>query len=110
MLGASLCFIEEIIKKSQHKSKYENSAQPKFRSLLQNFCIVWASNFGLNLATLTQKVKMNFASERLLLVASFLSGNVIFSGYRASLTSELSVQEVEMPFSTIEEMVSTNYV
>ena len=40
-------------------------------------------------------------SLRLLTLASLITGNVVFMTYRASLTSEMSVQRETMPFDSL---------
>ncbi len=46
---------------------------------------------------------------RVLLVFAFLSGNIVFMSYRASLTAELSVRREAMPFSNVEELMESDY-
>ena len=46
---------------------------------------------------------------RVLLFSVFLSGNVVFMSYRASLTAELAVKEDKMPFTTLEGLLNSDY-
>jgi membrane-anchored protein YejM (alkaline phosphatase superfamily) len=46
---------------------------------------------------------------RALFLIVFLSGNLVFVFYRASLTAELSVRRTKPPFSTLDEFLDSDY-
>jgi len=48
-------------------------------------------------------------SLRALFLFVFLSGNLVFMCYRASLTAELSVKRNSHPFDTLDELLNSNY-
>ncbi|XP_059096592.1 probable glutamate receptor [Tigriopus californicus] len=49
------------------------------------------------------------SSQKYLLFGICLGGNVIFMAYRASLTSELSIRRTQLPFSTMEEFLKSDF-
>ncbi len=46
---------------------------------------------------------------RMLLVMMFLSGNIVFMSYRASLTAELSVKRHKLPFTSAKELLASDF-
>ena len=46
---------------------------------------------------------------RILLLGTFLTGNFLFMGYKASLTSELSVRERIIPFDSLKGFSESDY-
>ena len=73
---------------------------------LEAFCAAFLSNFG-------SSGFCNHSSGRCLgkLVYSicFLTGVVIFTGYNASITSELAVVRRKLPFNSLETLIESNY-
>ncbi len=49
-------------------------------------------------------------SNKLVLFTCLLTGTVMWIGYRASLTSELSAKKIQYPFNSIEELYETDFV
>ena len=45
---------------------------------------------------------------RILLLVAFLSGNIVFMSYRASLTAELAVRRRTLPFDSLEELLDSD--
>lgn len=77
-----------------------------FVETIADFWMLGASYFG-------RKPNRSTTNEeraiRILLLLAFLSGNIVFMSYRASLTAELSVRRHASPFSTVEELSYSNY-
>ena len=46
---------------------------------------------------------------RALLLCMFLTGNVVFIGYRASLTSNLSVRSLALPFNDLQTLLESDF-
>lgn len=49
------------------------------------------------------------ATLRFLLFGIFLTGNVVFMSYKASLTSKLAVRERVLPFQNLEDFLASDY-
>lgn len=56
-----------------------------------------------------QTPSSNERAIRIMLLLSFLSGNIVFMAYRASLTAELSVRRFTAPFQTVDELTDSDY-
>ncbi len=73
--------------------------------LVGDFWMLGASYFG-------RLPLQNYSAQssiRVLLLFAFLSGNIVFMSYRASLTAELSVQRKSPPFDTLDEVMKSDY-
>ena len=106
------------------------------RAFPRNVWLVFASNFGIDMggkgssvlsSTIAEiginSVNINVSwkkntyspkddlttSIRLLLLGVFITGNVVFMGYRASLTSELSVHFARLPFRDLESLADSDF-
>ncbi len=55
------------------------------------------------------KLPLKSAANKLVLFTCLLVGNIIWMGYRASITSELSVTKVVHPFNSMEGLSRTDY-
>ena len=49
------------------------------------------------------------APQRILVFTYLLAGSIMWMSYRASMTSELSVQHKTMPFNNIEGLLDSDY-
>ncbi len=76
------------------------------KALARNIYVVFVSNFGA-----APPRKSHEATPHLgcFLFSIFVATNVVWMAYRASLTSELSVREIKMPFITLEELLESDY-
>ena len=77
---------------------------------VSNCYLAFASNFGLDVSKggLAAGDGRGFPA-RVLLLSVFLTGNVVFMGYRASLTSELSIREIQLPFTNLEGLLDSDF-
>ena len=71
-----------------------------------NFYTVFRSNLGAQPTSAPKEVKVQL---RCLLFSIFFASNIVWMAYRASLTSELSTRQVQMPFITLEELHKSDY-
>jgi len=110
LTGTCLYFIQEVFEAFQKDISDNRRICSKLNLLIQHIWLVWASNFGLNVASMNKNITKVFNSKKILLFVAFLNGNILFAGYRASLTSELSVKDISLPFTNIEEMIEANYM
>ena len=79
-------------------------------SLLLDF-LAWtwsmlAVNFGRKPTKVPEKPRI---SSYIVLLSMLLSGTIIWMAYRASLTSELSVIKLKLPFDSLESLLTTDY-
>ncbi len=80
-----------------------------WRRCLLDAWVVFASNFGVDMSKGGQRSYSGHFPLRVLLLSTFIVGSVTFIGYRASLTSELSVRTLEMPFAKMEDLVHSDF-
>ena len=69
-----------------------------------SYMTIFGSMFGMKPRPMPFDQK---ATLRLILFSTFLTGNVLFMSYRASLTSELSVKDKYMPFKSLEGLLES---
>ncbi len=74
-----------------------------------NSCVALAANFGVDLSKGGMREFGHACPVRLLLLSIFVTGNVIFMGYRASLTSKLAVRRLQLPFTDLRELLETDF-
>ena len=77
---------------------------------------LWIPNFSKNLWL---AIKANFGGKpstqpkatanQIIVFICLLSGSITWIAYRASLTSELSVVNIEKPFDSLESLLTSNY-
>lgn len=72
---------------------------------VSDFWMLGASYFGRKPVRETPKSER---AIRLLLLLVFLSGNIVFMSYRASLTAELAVRRRNLPFDSLEELLDSD--
>ena len=72
-------------------------------SLWTNF----ASLFGITVVD--ANMVHDFVSKKILLCVIFLTGSVFFYAYQAQLTSALAVPSSKLPFTSPEDLLSTDY-
>ncbi len=70
------------------------------------FWMTFSANFG---GKPKNPLPKKVASNRVILFTCLIVGTVIWIGYRASLTSELSVTEISYPFNSPESILGTDY-
>ena len=75
-----------------------------FSIFTSNLWIAFKANFGGK----PSFVHKSFTLQ-IILFACLLVGSVIWIGYRASLTSKLSVRRVTMPFNSLETLLESDY-
>ncbi len=68
--------------------------------------MLFASYFG---RIPKDQVNQEEHATRLLLLIAFLTGNIVFMSYRASLTAELSARRRSLPFETLEELIQSDF-
>ena len=73
---------------------------------LGDFWMLGASYFG---RQPSRNVSEEGRAIRILLIVAFVSGNIVFMSYRASLTAELSVKRQSKPFSSGEELLQSDF-
>lgn len=93
---------------------YERPRQSKgiwgrFLEMAEIYWILFSSYFGKSPPTKQTIWRPKRIALEVFLFSIFLVGNIIFMTFRASLTSELSVGKVKMPFSHPDELLSTKY-
>ena len=71
---------------------------------LTNLWVAAKSNFGGKPGSFYKR-----NSYQLMLFVCLLTGSVIWIGYRASITSELSVSKKELPFHDLESLSQSDY-
>ncbi len=98
ILSISVTFISAHVK-ALNSTSYCEGWTLKWPDLFINVYVMFVSNFGLDMSKGGLRDYGIGFSIRALLLSVFITGNVIFMGYRASLTSELSVRRLELPFS-----------
>ena len=54
-------------------------------------------------------ISKNHPGIQMLVFSILLVGNVVFMSYRASITSELSVWDIRLPFTSLVGLLSTDY-
>ncbi len=74
--------------------------------VVKNSYAVFVSNFGMKSPLMELS---SGTSTRILVLFVFMTGNVMFMAYRASLTSELSVRKYTSPFNNFEELLDSDY-
>ena len=79
----------------------------KERNYIEAFCIVCSSMFGMGIWNANETNSKT--SERLMLLAIFISGSLFYYTYCAFLTSSLAVPNEALPFDSPEGILNTKY-
>ncbi len=84
--------------------------KPLLRAL-HDVWISFASNFAVDMSMdeHSDRNDSRLSPVRILLLSVFFTGNVIFMGYRASLTSNLSVRSLRLPFTDLHSLLDTDF-
>ena len=72
--------------------------------VLQNFHFTIFANLGGK-----QSLKIENNAKQVMIFCIMLTGSIVWMAYRASITSELSVMRKKIPFTNLEELLTSNY-
>ena len=72
-----------------------------------DFVSLLNSHFGL--APLESLSLESLTSGRVLLMGCFLTGNLVWMGYQAFITSDLAVRRAVLPFRSLEQLLKTDF-
>ncbi len=84
----------------------ENSATQKILDLFGWLWITFSANLG---GKPKDPVKSKMAANKIVLFTCLMVGNIVFMGYRASITSELSVVKNAYPFNSLEGLLASSF-
>ncbi len=101
--GCIYIFYRIFVSKRYFRSCYLTQT---VKELVYNYYIVFRSNLGG--APFPIQGDKTFQMKSLLF-SIFFASNIVWMSYRASLTSELSSMKLKLPFSTLEELLQSNY-
>ncbi len=74
--------------------------------VVRDFWMLWSTNFG---RQPPNELDMQYKALRVLLFVVFLCSSLTFMSYKASLTAELAVRRKDLPFSTLEHLLASDY-
>ena len=74
--------------------------------LLTNCWLVFKSYFG---GRSSEAPPGSRWGARFLFLSIFLTGNVVFIAYRGSITSELAILSLKLPFETLGQLLNSDY-
>ena len=74
-------------------------------NFLKNLWVAFKANFG---------GKPNYSkpantTHKIIMLECLLVGSIVWMAYRASLTSELSVKKLKLPFNSLESLLASDY-
>ncbi len=108
ILSLAITFTSAHVK-ALNSPNYINEWTLKWPDLFINVYVAFASNFGIDMSKGGLRDYGIGFSIRALLLSVYITGNVIFMGYRASLTSGLSVRTLKLPFQDPEGLLSSDF-
>ncbi len=109
LLGLLLTMMRSCLKRCPKSGKKPYWLKDICLKTFHNIWAAFASNFAVDMSMDEYLDVSHLDPIRFLLLTMFLSGNVIFMGYRASLTSNLSVRSLKLPFSDLESLLNTDF-
>jgi hypothetical protein len=74
-------------------------------NFLKNLWVTFKANFG---GKPNYSVPAN-TTHKIIMFECLLVGSIIWMAYRASLTSELSVKKMKLPFNSLESLLTSDY-
>jgi len=107
----ALSILESRMNENESRNKYfhEKGFSKIALKLFQWICFSFLSNFGVNMNNVSRLPFQETFVVKLLLMSIFLSANVLFVGYKAALTSELSLRTRKLPFSNWNELAESDF-
>jgi len=69
--------------------------------------LVFAAYFG---GAPQDRVKKEKVALRIMVLSILFTGNIVFQMYRASITSELAVWSIKMPFSDLQGLLESPHI
>lgn len=109
---ATLCLSALLLGLCLHLTLRRNqscSGVPHLYGWAEGFFMVFRTNFGGKMNVALPDGWSGDMASGFLLLGILMTGNVVFISYRASLTSELSVTNSKLPFSTLDELQRTEF-